>query len=94
MAHLSIDKVLSDLPGVKKDGGAYLLSEEQDVTLYASLGEEILQIARASRIELNTELAVVHTHKGERFYVPPERLVALKMGSATRTAASGAGFRA
>jgi len=94
MAHLSLDKVVTELPGAKKDGAAFLLSEEHDVTLYASLGEEVLQIARVSRIELGNEMVTVHTHKGERFFVPPERIVALKAGAPTRTAALGAGFRA
>lgn len=94
MAYLRLDKVLAELPGVKKDGSAVLLSEELDVTLYASLGDEVLQIARASRIELNAELIVILTHKGERFYLPPDRLVALKTGNSTKSVAASAGFRA
>jgi hypothetical protein len=94
MTHLSLDKVLGDLPGAKKDGAAYLLSEEHDVTIYASLGEEVLQIARASRVELSGDLAVVLTHKGERYYIAADRVVALKTGNVARTAAGSAGFRA
>ena len=94
MAHLSLDKVVTELPGVKKDGAAFLLSEDHDVTLYASLGDEVLQIARVSRIELGSALVTLHTHKGERFFVSPERIVALKAGAPTRTASVGAGFRA
>jgi hypothetical protein len=94
MAYLRLDKVLAELPGVKKDGNAVLLSEELDVTLYASLGDEVLQISRASRVELGAELVVVLTHKGERFYLPPDRLVALKTGATAKSVAASAGFRA
>ena len=94
MSHLRLDKVLAELPGARKDGNGYLLSEDMDVTLYISLGEEVLQIARASRVELSAEMAVVLTHKGERFFVPPERLVALKTGAQAKTMPAGAGFRA
>lgn len=93
MAHLRLENVLSELPGVRKDGAAYLFSEELDVTLYASVGEETLQVSRASRIELGPEVVVVLTHKGERFYLPTDRFVALKTGSAAKTSIS-TGFRA
>jgi hypothetical protein len=93
MAHLKLENVLNDLPGVRKDGAAYLFSEELDVTLYASVGEETLQVSRASRIELSADVVVVLTHKGERFYLPADRFVALKTGNATKTTLN-AGFRA
>jgi len=94
MAHLSIEKALAGLPGIRKDGAAYLLGEELDVTLYASLGEEVLQIVRVSRLDLTSEMATVLTHKGERFFLPPERLVAMKAGAQTKVASGSAGFRA
>jgi hypothetical protein len=94
MSFLRLEKVLATLPGARAEGNAFLLSEEQDVTLYISLGDEVLQIARASRVELTTEMTTVITHKGERFFVPPERVVALKSGAQTKAVAAGAGFRA
>jgi hypothetical protein len=94
MAHLKLDKALADLQGVRKDGSSFLLSEEHDLTLYASLGEEVLQIARVSRVDPTTELVTIWTHKGERFFVPPERLVAMKVGAQAKAAAGSAGFRA
>ncbi len=94
MAHLRLDHVLNQLPGVKKDGAAFLLSEELDVTLYATLGEENLQISRVSRVEISNELATVITHKGERFFLSPELFVLLKTGAPPKTTLGGAGFRA
>ena len=93
MAHLALDKVLETLPGARKDGAAFHLPEELDVTIYVSLGEEVLQIARASRVELGAVLNVL-THKGERFYLPPERVIGLKTGVSHKPVALGAGFRA
>jgi hypothetical protein len=94
MAHLRLDKVLAELPGVKKDGAAFLISEELDVTLYATLGQENLQIARVSRVDLASEVATILTHKGERFFLPPELFVALKASAPQKTSSGGAGFRA
>ena len=94
MSHLRLEKALAEVQGVRKDGNAFLLGEELDVTLYASLGEEALQIARVSRVDLGVEIATISTHKGERFFVPPERLIAMKTGVPSKTVASSAGFRA
>ncbi len=94
MAHLKLDKALSELSGARKDGGSILIAEEMDVTFYASLGEEVLQIARVSRVDPGAELVTIWTHKGERFFVPPERLVAMKAGAPSKAVGSSAGFRA
>jgi hypothetical protein len=94
MAHLRLDKALGELPGVRKDGTAFLLSEDADITLYASLGEEVLQIARVARVDAGPEMVAVSTHKGERFFLPPERLIALKAAAPPRTVNGSAGFRA
>ena len=94
MAHLRLDRVLEGISGARKDGGAFTLPEELDVTLYVSLGDEVLQIARVSRVEPTTEVLTVVTHKGERFFLPPERVIGLKTGATTKPVALGAGFRA
>jgi hypothetical protein len=99
MTHLLLEHVLETLPGARKDGAAFLLAEELDVTLYVSLGEEVLQISRASRVEFsgtasNGRVLSVLTHKGERFYLPPERVIGLKTGVTHKPVALGAGFRA
>lgn len=94
MAHLRLEKVLGDLPGVKKDGNAFLLAEEMDISLYATLGQENLQISRVSRVDLTPEIATVLTHKGEKYFLPPEHFVLLKAGAPAKTSLGGAGFRA
>ncbi len=94
MAHLVLEGVLGGLTGVRKDGPAYLLAEELEVTIYATVGDEPLQIVRVSRVEIHPTMVVIHTHKGERFYLPPEHVAALKSGVILKTPPAGAGFRA
>jgi len=93
MAHLLIGKVLDGLPGVKKDGAAWHVSEEQDLTAFIALGVEVLQVQRISRVELSDSEIALTTHKGERFFFPPENLVGLRTGVEQKTARSSAGFR-
>jgi hypothetical protein len=94
MAHLKLDKALADLQGVRKDGSSFLLSEEQDVTFYAALGQEVVQVTRVSRVDPTPEMVTIWTHKGERFFVPPEHIVAIKAGAPAKVAVGSAGFRA
>jgi hypothetical protein len=89
---LSIDKILSSAPQVKKDGNAYAIPEEVDATAFIALGQEVLTIPRIMRIELSNDL-VLTTHKGERFYFGVDQVVGLRFGGPdARTKHSGAGF--
>ena len=89
---LSLEKVLSSAPQVKKDGNAYAVAEEADAIAYIALGNDVLQIARLSRVELGSEV-VLHTYKSERFYFSPEQIVGFRFGGPeAKHRASGAGF--
>jgi hypothetical protein len=89
---LSIEKILSTAPQVKKDGNSYVIPEEVDATAYVALGQEVLQIPRIMRVELTTE-AVFHTHKGERFYFSADQVVGFRFGGPeSRGKGTGAGF--
>jgi hypothetical protein len=93
MAHLVIGKVLDSVQGVKKDGSVYVVPEELDLTLFISLGHEVLQVARASRIELGGEQVAIGTHKGERFFFPPDHVVGVRLGVEQKANRGSAGFR-
>jgi hypothetical protein len=93
MPHLVLSKILDGAHGVKKDGASWHLPEELDATLYVALGQEVLQVARVSRVEAGNEVVSVTTHKGERFYFPPEQVVGLKLGGEGKAARTAAGFR-
>jgi hypothetical protein len=89
---LSIDKVLSSAPQVKKDGNAFVVAEEVEAVAYIALGQDVLQIARLSRVELGAEI-VFHTYKGERFYFAAEQVVGFRFGGPeAKHRVGGAGF--
>jgi hypothetical protein len=89
---LSIEKVLANAPQVKKDGNSFVVAEEADAIAYVALGNDVLQIARLSRVELSAEI-VFHTHKGERFYFSPEQVVGFRFGGPeAKHRPGGAGF--
>jgi hypothetical protein len=88
---LAIDKILSSAPQVKKDGNAFIVAEESDAIAYVALGNDVLQIARLSRVELSAEV-VLHTYKGERFYFAAEQVVGFRFGGAEHKRSPAAGF--
>jgi hypothetical protein len=90
---LPIDKILTSVPHIKKEGGGiYVIAEDVDANAYIELGQEVLQIARLSRVELSSEI-LLQTHKGERFYFEPEQVVGFRFGGPeSKTKLGGAGF--
>jgi hypothetical protein len=93
MPHLVMSKILDGTPGIKKDGAGYTVSEELDATVYISLGIEVLQVARLARVETSGETVTLSTHKGERFFFPPDHIMGLKLGHEAKAARTTAGFR-
>ena len=94
MPHLVLGKIFERIPTAKKDGSAWLLPDDVEATLFVALGEEILQVARISRVEIGTEVLEISTHKQERFFFPPEQIVGLRVGGGDKLAnRSSAGFR-
>ncbi len=94
MPHLLLFKILEGLPLAKRDGAAYLLSEEAEATAFISMGQEILSIPRLARVESGAEVVVLTTYRGERFFFPPEQVVGLKLGGReSGMARTGAGFK-
>jgi hypothetical protein len=92
MAFLQLAKILEGAPSIKRDGTAFLITEEADATAYISLGQEVLQVARVSRVELGAEHSTFTTHKNERFYFPNDQVVGWRMGGESKTPRSHAGF--
>jgi hypothetical protein len=92
MPHLVLPKVLSGVPGVKRDGDAFHVNEDLEATAFISLGNEVLQVARVLRLEVTPELVTLHTQKGDRFYFPPEQVVGIRLGGELKSAKTSAGF--
>jgi hypothetical protein len=92
MPHLVLNKILDGVPGVKRDGAAYLLAEDLECTAFIALGAEVLQVARVLRFDVAGELVTLSTQKGERFFFPPEQIVGLRLGGEGKAAKLSAGF--
>jgi hypothetical protein len=94
MPHLSLPPILDGATGITREGSAYLLGEDLEATLFISLGQEVLQVGRLSRIELGSEVVTLLTHKSERFFFPLQQIIGLRLGGdANRGSRSAAGFR-
>ena len=64
--------------GAKKDGGAFVMPEGCELTLFAGLIGETLTIPKVSRLEIADELLVVETVRGEKYVLGREDIRALK----------------
>jgi hypothetical protein len=95
MPLIHVTKILESIPGAKKEGAGFQLPEELDANAFIQVGQEAMQITRIARVEVTDDLVTILTHKGERFFFPPDRLVGLKLGAPTAKATrSSAGFSA
>lgn len=94
MANLQIEKILDATSGIKKDGPAWILSDELEAHAFVALGNEVLQVQKLSRIELKHGALALTTQKGEGFFFSPDQLVGFKFGGGDhKVGRSHAGFR-
>ena len=93
MPHLVLGKILERIPTAKKDGTSWHLADETEATLFISLGEEVLQVAKVARIDVGAEVLEISTHKQERFFFAPEQVVGLRVGGENKAIRGSAGFR-
>ena len=89
-----INRILDSVPGMRKEGGAYLLAEHPEVTIYIAMPSEVLSVQRAARVVAGADLTSIETHKGETYVFATDQIAGAKYGAgdgkAMRTAA---GFR-
>jgi hypothetical protein len=91
-----VTRILDGISGLRKEGNAYLVSEETDLSIYIGLQAEVLTLVRVARVTLTADLLSVETFKGDRFYFPPDLVVGVKAAAAegrSHGRGSGAGFR-
>ncbi|MSP62465.1 MAG: hypothetical protein EXR72_19455 [Myxococcales bacterium] len=90
----TITRILDGVAGVRRDGAAWLIPEEVEVSVFIALPAEVLNVPRISRVEAVGDLIILDTFKGERFHFAAENLAGVKSAaSEKRTANRGAGFR-
>lgn len=88
-----IHRILDGVSGAKKDGGAWVIPEEVDVSVFIGLPSEVMAVPRVARAEATADLLTVETHKGERYYFAVEDVAGVKCGAPEkRSSGRGAGF--
>jgi hypothetical protein len=90
-----ITRILDGVPGVRKDGAAWLLPEHPEVSIYVALPAEVLTLPRVARVTATADIAVIETHKGESFLFATDVIAGAKFGSSDGkpAGARSAGFR-
>lgn len=68
-----VQQILDTERGVKQEEkGVYVLGDEVELTVLLDLGHESLTVNRVRKLNLQAELVVLETHKGERLYLGPD----------------------
>ena len=88
-----LERILDSVPSVRKDGAAYVVPEDSELSLYVELQSEVLAVARISHFERNGDMASIDTHQGDRYYVPIESIALVKVTGSRRAKERAAGFR-
>jgi hypothetical protein len=86
-------RILDGVPNLRKEGAAYLVPDDLDLSVFIGLPSEVLAVPRLARIEPAAELLTLETHKGERYYFATADVAGLKTGASEKRASGGAGFR-
>lgn len=77
MQHKNLLDVLAQ-GGLTRDGDTFIVPANLSVTAYLDLGQEALIVDRVARVQLFSELAVVTTHRKERYAVELEAVRAFR----------------
>jgi hypothetical protein len=64
--------------GLAKDGDTFVVPSNLSVTVYLDVGQESLIVDRVSRLQLQTELAIVTTHRKERYVIELDAVRAVR----------------
>ena len=89
-----ITRILDGVPGVRKEGGAWLLAEHPEVSIYIGMPSEVLTVPRVARVTSGADLTTIETHKGEVFLFATDLIAGAKFAAGEgRAARTSAGFR-
>ena len=89
-----ITRILDGVPGVRKEGGAWLLTEHPEVSIYVSMPSEVLTVPRAARVLCSAELTTIETHKGETYLFATDLIAGAKYSAGEgKSSRASAGFR-
>jgi hypothetical protein len=77
MLHKNLVDVLTQ-GGLTRDGDSFVVPSNLSVTAYLDVGREALIVDRVARLQLFSELAVVTTHRKERYAVELDAVRAIR----------------
>jgi len=77
MLHKNLVDVLTQ-GGLHRDGDTFSVPANLSVTAYLDVGQESLIVDRVARLQLFAELAVITTHRKERYAVEVEAVRAIR----------------
>lgn len=77
MLHKNLIDVLT-IGGLTRDGDAFAAPSNLSVTAYLDVGQEVLIVDRVARFQLHAELAVITTHRKERYAVELDAVRAVR----------------
>ena len=85
--------ILETSSSVKRDNNSYVIAEELDVTLFVTLGKDVMQVPKLARLDRKDELVHLTTQKGDRFFFAEADVVGLSFGGQNgKSKSAGAGF--
>lgn len=64
--------------GLTRDGEAFVVPSGLSVTVYLGIGQESLIVDRIARLEVGGEIAVLVTHRRERYAVELDAISAVR----------------
>ncbi len=79
--------------GAEKKGDCFHFPTELPLTLYVSMGHELVQLAKVRSVWVRKELVVVETHKDETYYLPYDLVEGVKVELKQEHPKKTAGFR-
>lgn len=85
--------ILETNSAVKRDNNSYVIAEELDVTLFVTLGKDVMQVPKLARLDRKDEIVHLTTQKGDRFFFFEGDVVGLSFGAQNgKSKSAGAGF--
>lgn len=78
MKREQIERILEGVSGIRKEGSAFLLPEDSEVSFHIALPAELVSVSRVTRVEYQGDLTCLETHAGDRYFFATEFVAIIK----------------
>lgn len=85
----TLAKILSKHGQGGTEGDTTTIPEDQSITLYASIGGEALMVADVRTVEMDDQIVLATTAKGDLFAIASEDVRAMRIGPQTTKKKTG-----